>query len=114
LAPIYFAFGILLTLLLFPAPASSAAIAIFTLGDSTASLIGGTISKKFLPFNRAKTLEGSLGGFLFAFLAGSLFVAPWIALIGAAVGMLVEYLPLPVNDNLLMPLFTALILTFLI
>ena len=33
-APLYFAIGILITLLLFPAPVNSAAIAIFTLGDS--------------------------------------------------------------------------------
>jgi dolichol kinase/phosphoserine phosphatase len=114
LAPVYFAVGILLSLLLFPTPASYAGIAIFTLGDSTASLFGGSLSKKPLPFNRAKTAEGTLAGFFFAFLAGSIFVAPWIALIGAAVGMLIEYLPLPVNDNLLIPLVTGLTLSFLI
>jgi HAD superfamily phosphoserine phosphatase-like hydrolase len=114
LAPIYFAVGILLTLLLIPAPASYAGIAIFALGDSTASLFGGTLSKKPLPFNRAKTAEGTLAGLFFAFLAGSLFISPWIALAGAAVGMMVEYLPLPVNDNLLIPLCTGLALTLLI
>jgi phosphoserine phosphatase/dolichol kinase len=114
LAPIYFAAGILLTLLLIPAPASYAGIAIFALGDSTASLFGGTLSKKPLPFNSAKTAEGTLFGFFFAFLAGSIFVTPWIALIGAAVGMTVEYLPLPVNDNLIIPLFAGFALMFLI
>jgi dolichol kinase/phosphoserine phosphatase len=114
LAPIYFALGILITLLVFKPPASYAGIAIFALGDSTASLIGGTLTKKPMPFNRAKTLEGTFGGFLFAFLAGCVFVAPWIALIGASVAMLIEYLPLPVNDNLLMPIAAGLVLTFLI
>ena len=113
LAPIYFAAGILLTLLIIPSPASYAGIAIFTLGDSSASLVGGTLSKGSLPFNHSKTVEGTLVGFFFAFLAGSAFVAPWLALIGAAVGMLVEYLPLPVNDNLLMPLCAGLVLMFL-
>ena len=113
-APIYFAAGILATLILFPAPASSAAIAIFALGDSTASIIGGTLTKKSLPFNGAKTLEGSLAFFVFAFLAGCVFVSPWIALIGAAVGALVEYLPLPLNDNLLIPVVTGFVLMFLI
>ena len=112
-APLYFAFGILLTLLFIPAPASYAGIAIFTLGDSSASLIGGTLSKKPFLFNKSKTLEGTFGGFLFAFIGGCVFVAPWIALVGAAVGMLVEYLPLPVNDNLLIPLVTGTVLTFL-
>jgi len=110
LAPVYFAFGILLTLLLFPEPASYAAIAIFALGDSTASLIGGTLTGKPLPFNRAKTLEGTIGGFFFAFLGGCVFVISWIALAGAILGMIVEYLPLPINDNLLIPLSVGVVL----
>jgi phosphoserine phosphatase len=113
-APLHFAIGILITLLLFPAPVNSAAIAIFTLGDSAASLFGGLISKKPLPFNKGKTLEGSLFGFFFAFLAGSLFVSPAMALIGAAVAMTIESLPLPVNDNVPIPLCTGLALMLLL
>ena len=113
-APLYFATGILITLLLFPTPVNGAAIAIFTLGDSTASLFGGLISKKPLPFNKSKTLEGSLAGFFFAFLAGAFFVSPVLALIGAVVGMTVESLPLPVNDNILMPLCTGLALILIL
>jgi dolichol kinase/phosphoserine phosphatase len=113
-APLYFAIGILITLLLFPAPVNSAAIAIFTLGDSTASLFGDLISKKPLPFNKGKTLGGSLSGFFFAFLAGSVFISPAPALIGAAVAMLVESLPLPVNDNITIPLITGLALLLIL
>jgi dolichol kinase/phosphoserine phosphatase len=113
-APLYFAMGIFLTLLLFPAPVSGAAIAIFTLGDSTASLFGGLISKKPLPFNKGKTVEGSLTGFFFAFMAGLFFVSPALALIGAAVAMAIESLPLPVNDNILIPLGTGLTLLLLV
>ena len=113
-APLYFAAGILLTLLLFPAPVNGAAIAIFTLGDSTASLFGGLISKKPLPFNKGKTLEGSFLGFFFAFLAGSFFVSPGLALIAAAVAMIIESLPLPVNDNITIPLGTGLALMLII
>jgi HAD superfamily phosphoserine phosphatase-like hydrolase len=113
-APLYFAIGILIALLLFPAPVSSATIAIFALGDSTASIFGGLTSKKPLPFNKGKTLEGSLAGFFFAFLAASFFIPPAEALIGAAVAMTIECLPLPVNDNILVPLFTGLALTLMI
>ena len=113
-APLYFAIGILITLLLFPAPVNSAAIAIFALGDSTASLFGGVISKKPLPFNKGKTLEGSLFGFFFAFLAGSVFVSPVLSLIGATVAAIVESLPLPVNDNILIPLCTGLALMLIL
>jgi dolichol kinase len=113
-APIYFAVGILLVLLLFRTPVSSAAIATFALGDSTASIFGALASHRSLRFNRAKTLEGSLAGFLFAFLAGSFFIPPLKALVGAAVAMTVEYLPLPVNDNITVPLCTGLVLALIV
>jgi dolichol kinase len=112
-APLYFAFGILFTLLVFPHPASYAAIAIFCLGDSVASLFGGLISTS-LPFNKGKTWEGSLAGFFFAFLVGTFFVSPLLAFIGAAIAMTVEVLPLPVNDNVLVPVITGAALTLLI
>ncbi len=82
----------------------------FCLGDSTASLFGGLISTS-LPFNKGKTWEGSLAGFVFAFLAGSFFVAPLLALAGAAIAMTIEVLPLPVNDNVLVPVLTGAALT---
>jgi phytol kinase len=66
-APIFFAVGIGLTLLIFPAPASSAAIAVFAVGDSTASIFGRTFGKHALPFNKAKTFEGTLSGFFLPF-----------------------------------------------
>ncbi len=113
-APVYFALGILLTLLIFPLKVSSAAIAIFALGDSTASIFGRYFARTSLPFNRDKSLEGSAAGFFFAFLAGSVFISPLPTLAGAAVAMFVEYLPQPINDNLLIPLFTGLTLTFLV
>ena len=113
-APLYFGLGILLTLVLFPVPASSAAIAIFALGDSAASIFGGRISKKPFLFNKDKTLEGSMIGFFFAFLGALFFVSPSIALLGAAVAMFFEYLPLPLNDNLVIPLITGFILTLVV
>jgi phosphoserine phosphatase len=112
-APLYFAFGILLTLVLFPTNAGGAAVAMFCLGDSAASLFGGLISTS-LPFNKGKTWEGSLAGFFFAFLAGAFFVSPWLALVGAAIAMTIEVLPLPINDNVLVPLVTGAALTLLL
>lgn len=112
-APIFYAFGILLTLIVFPNPANSAAIAIFALGDSTASIVGRIYGKRALPFNRGKSLEGSTVGFIFALLAGAFYIAPIKALVGAVVAMLVEYLPLPVNDNLVTPLVTGVVLTLI-
>jgi phosphoserine phosphatase len=111
-APLYFAFGIVATLLLFPIRTGGAAIAMFCFGDSAASLFGGLMSTS-LPFNKGKTWEGSLAGFIFAFLAGLFFVSPLLALVGAAIAMAIEVLPLPVNDNVLVPLITGAALTLL-
>lgn len=111
-APLYFAFGIVTTLLLFPTHAGGAAIAMFCLGDSAASLFGGMITTS-LPFNKGKTIEGSLAGFFFAFLAGTFFVSPQLALVGAAIAMTIEVLPLPINDNVSVPILTGAFLTLL-
>jgi phosphoserine phosphatase len=114
-APLYFAGGILFTLVVFPHPASYAAVAMFCFGDSAASLFGGLISSS-LPFNKGKTWEGSLAGVFFAFLAGMFFLPgkPLIALAGAAIAMTVEVLPLPVNDNVLVPVITGAALSLLV
>jgi HAD superfamily phosphoserine phosphatase-like hydrolase len=114
-APLYFAGGILFTLVVFPRPASYAAIAMFCLGDSTASLFGAFASR-FLPFNKGKTWGGSLAGLFFAFLAGLIFLPtqPLLALAGAAIAMTIEVLPLPVNDNVLIPIITGAALTLLL
>jgi phosphoserine phosphatase SerB len=112
-APIHFALGIAISLLIFPAPIRYVAITTLTLGDGGAHIFGMKFGRTRLPFNKGKNLEGTLFGFLFAFLGAMIFVDPTRALIGAAVGMLVEALPLPINDNLTMPLASGLILTLI-
>ena len=109
-APMFFALGIVLTLLVFPMPVSGAAIAAFALGDSTASLFGKAFGKRWLSFNKGKTWEGSLMSFFFAFLASLYFVAPLSALVAASIAVAVESLPLPINDNLATPLVTGFVL----
>jgi dolichol kinase len=104
-APIFFALGIALALLLFSESISYASIAIFTLGDGAATLFGRRLGKKPLPFNKGKRLEGTIFGLTFAFLGALLFIEnPLRALIGAVAGMLMETLPTPVSDNLTIPL----------
>jgi dolichol kinase len=112
-APIFFALGIMLSLLLFPAPISYASIAIFTLGDGSATLFGKTFGERVFPYNKGKKAEGTLCGFLIAALGASIFISPLKALIGAGVGMIVESLPTPINDNITIPLFAGLALLLL-
>ena len=103
-APISFATGILLTLLMYPSYIAYASIAVLTLGDGFACIFGNIFGKKPLFFNRKKKLEGTICGFACAFLGGTLFVSPLKALVAAATGMLAECLPTPIDDNLVTPL----------
>ena len=112
-SPIHFALGIAISLLIFPEPIRYVAIATLTLGDGCAHIFGMKFGRTRLPFNKGKNLEGTIFGFLFAFLGAMIFVDPVRALIAAAVGMLVEGLPSPINDNLTMPLASGLILTLI-
>jgi phosphoserine phosphatase len=112
-SPIHFALGIAISILIFPTPIRYVAITILTIGDGFAHIAGMKLGRTPLPFNKGKNLEGTIFGFLVAFLAALIFVDPVRALIGAAVGMIVEGLPLPVNDNLTMPLASGLVLTLI-
>ena len=58
-----------------------------------------------------KSLEGSLACFAASVAVGSMFLPLPGALAGAAVVTLVEILPLPFNDNLWIPLLSALFLS---
>lgn len=107
--PIFFAVGIILTLLLFPEPISYASVAVLALGDGAATLFGTKFGKRAIPFNKGKRIEGTIFGFGFAVLGALLFIGnPSKASIGAAVGMLIETLPTPLSDNLTIPLTAGL------
>ena len=113
-APISFALGVVLSLILFPARYGYASIAILTLGDGFATIFGRKFGNVVFPFNKGKNVEGSVFGFLFASVGAMLFVNPVKALVGAAVGMLIECLPLPLSDNLTIPLASGLVLTLVL
>jgi dolichol kinase len=109
-APIFFAAGIVLALILFPAPVSYASIAAFAFGDGFATIFGKTFGRHAFPYNKGKKIEGTVAGFVFAFLGALVFMFtdPLIAAVGAATAMIVETLPAPINDNLTMPLLAGL------
>jgi len=110
-APILFALGIIISLVFFPIPINYASIMILALGDGFSTLFGKKFGRTVFPFNKGKRVEGSIFGFLFGFLGARLFVSPVKALVGAAVGMLMECLPTPVSDNLAVPIVSGLVMT---
>ncbi|MFH1612637.1 MAG: hypothetical protein ABIB46_02725 [bacterium] len=77
------------------------------IGDYSAALIGKTFGKNNL---FKKTFEGALACFIMCFIIGIFFFNFKIALISSFFATLIEVLPLPINDNLIMPLLTGLII----
>jgi len=107
----YFLFSSLLTILLFPKSIAIASLLILTLSDTAGALVGKWIGKVRI---FRKTLEGSMAFFL------SSLVIVWsypqlnhltgsLAALGAT---LIEVLPIPVDDNLTIPIVAGTIMFF--
>jgi dolichol kinase len=86
------------------ANAIAASLIILALGDGLSTLIGRAGSKR-LPWNRKKTIEGSVA-FIVGSLPGFFFVGP-IILPVAFVAAVVESIDWPIDDNLMIPVVCA-------
>lgn len=97
-----------LCVFLFPKVITISAIAILVISDTTSALIGRRFGRhRFL----AKSLEGSCAFFVSAVLVifltpkiDNLFMEYIIGIIAAAIGTVVEALPVKIDDNLSIPL----------
>jgi dolichol kinase len=101
--------ALLVAILLSNAHEIDAAIVALAAGDSAATIFG-ILGTHPLPYNRRKTMEGSLAFFIFS-LTAFLFVG-WMGIALAAITAIVESLATPVDDNLLIPV--AAILFFIL
>jgi len=112
---VYFFLGIILTIYFFQFDMAvvNAAIIIFLFGDSASTIFGKKYGKMRLPFNKNKTVIGSVAFFAVAFI-GALTQVPVIpALFGAIAGAITEAYS-PVDDNIPIPLISALIMSIII
>ncbi|MEE8358287.1 MAG: diacylglycerol/polyprenol kinase family protein [Candidatus Hydrothermarchaeales archaeon] len=89
----------------------SASIIILALGDSVSTLIGVNFGKHKIPYNKMKSLEGSVAGFVFALLGAQIFVGLPLAMLGAITAMLTESLPINIDDNITIPVLSGLIMS---
>ncbi len=100
-------------------PLASAAVAILAIGDGFATMVGSTIGRFRLIGE--KSVEGTLSFFVTSLIAASFFV-PWpVAAAGAAAGAVVEallghpllkpYHHVGMDDNLLIPLAVAVVMS---
>lgn len=104
------------TLLLaaFPPAIAAAAMAIGLVGDAAAALVGRALGRHAWPGSH-RTVEGTAGFLVAGLLVAALFGGmPWSARIAAVVtAAVVEALPVPLNDNLVVPFAAAAALALL-
>ncbi|MGC9518018.1 MAG: diacylglycerol/polyprenol kinase family protein [Methanomicrobiales archaeon] len=112
---IYFFIGVLIALIIFNfnLNIANATIIILALGDAASTLIGKKYGKIKLPYQKFKTLEGSIAFFIVGFLGASLQVPILPALFGALSGSIAEAYS-PVDDNIIIPIVSGTIMTLAI
>lgn len=101
----YLMIASLVSVELFSVEICTAALGALVLGDTAAALIGKKWGR-IHPFGSRKSLEGSISLMVVSFLFSLLLVRlPWeIALVGAVVAAIFEFLPIPLDDNFAIPL----------
>ncbi len=101
--------GAVLTIFLFPKPIAITALVFMSLGDTVAGLIGKQFGRIKIGL---KSLEGTLSGLavcvLFVWLMP--LVPLQVGVMGAVTAMAVELLPIPIDDNLSIPLSSGTIM----
>ena len=105
--------------LLFKKNITIASILIWTFGDSVSAIVGTHYGRYPHPMNSNRFIEGTIAGIIAATIASSFFVNVFAAFAAAFIAMTLESLEMvflknPVDDNLLVPMVSAIILVLLI
>jgi len=108
----YWLVAVLLVLFFFPSSIAYASILILSVGDTAAGL-SKRIGRIPNPLNRERSIESWVVQLFGSFSSCLLYVHPPIALVGSAVGALVDSLKIPLDDNLSVPLCSALVMSFM-
>lgn len=112
----YVLIAALISFIIFPNNVAIMALAFLAVGDSMAGLVGRWIGRRPV---FGKTLAGHLAGLFSCIIIGAIFYfaginLPWqVILIGAFIASLSEAMPVPLNDNLSMPLISGLVMALL-
>ncbi len=106
----YYAVAALLTVAFFSERTAIASLLFLTLGDSAAALVGTRygVHKLF-----GKSMEGSAACFLTCSVVGWVILRG-VGLVGAAAATLIELVPVPVDDNVRIPLVSGAVMTLLL
>ena len=104
--------GSVITITLFSKPVAIIALIFMSLGDSAAGLIGQRFGKHKI---RDKTWEGFFGGLIICIIIAFNFpfLPLTVSLIGAITAMIMELIPIPLDDNFKIPLGSGAIMMML-
>jgi phosphoserine phosphatase len=111
--PITLILGTVVSLYFFPPLVALTVIWIVAFADTAATLVGRSLGVHRLPYNKKKSLEGTLAALIIAFLCVYIYLPAPTALLTAAFSSIIESLPLKSLDNLLMPICTGILLLWL-
>jgi len=107
----------LIAFLVFPRDIAVVALVFLAVGDAMATIVGKQVGKTRLLGK--KTLEGSLACFISCLVVGligyyaGLDVSLLAILVGSLGATIAEAIPLPINDNLILPLFAGLVMVLI-
>lgn len=107
----------LIAFLAFPRDVAIVALSFLAVGDALGTIIGKSLGRRKL---WGKTLEGDLACFIACLVTGFVFhyaglsVSLPAILVGSVGAALMEALPLPINDNLTIPLFAGVVMTVML
>ncbi len=99
----YYAVASFLVILLFSKEVAISSLLFLTFGDSAAALVGTRYGRHKI---FQKSVEGSAACFLVCSLVGYVLLG-WIGVVGALAATIIELLPIPVDDNLRIPLVSG-------
>lgn len=112
----YMLIASLVALVAFERDIAVLALSFLAVGDAMATIVGKQIGKmRFL----GKTVEGDLACFISCVATGLVFyyagldIRLLVILVGSSAAAIVEALPLPINDNLTVPLLAGLTMTLM-